>query len=315
MGKGKKRAVLVGCNYPKTQFGLHGCINDVNTIKAAILKFGFHESDINVLTDAPGSSVLPTGANIRDALNRMARNSKAGDVLFFYFSGHGTRIPIFQPGQPFKQDEAIVACDLNLITDVDFRRFVNRLPEGASFTILSDSCHSGGLIEKEKEQFGGEHMTTPVNPNKPKPSKVKAKGVPFDDIHGAINIAASILHGAVDLGQKIYGIFGKDVSLKFHPHYVDGLMVLDPPEEDDGILLSVCEANETSYDLVLGNKAFGAFTDAMFNVLNQHMGAGISNRQLVAEAAIILKENGFKQNPCLYCSDENTSTPFLGGFA
>ncbi|KAK5826632.1 hypothetical protein PVK06_021558 [Gossypium arboreum] len=116
MGKCTKRAVLVGCNYPKTQFGLHGCINDVNTIKAAILKFGFHESDINVLTDAPGSSVLPTGANIRDALNRMARDAKAGDVLFFYFSGHGTRIPIFQPGQPFKQDDAIVACDLNLIT-------------------------------------------------------------------------------------------------------------------------------------------------------------------------------------------------------
>ncbi|TYI24096.1 hypothetical protein ES332_A06G209500v1 [Gossypium tomentosum] len=300
MAKVTKRAVLVGCNYPKTQFGLHGCINDVKTIKDAILNFGFKESDINVLTDAPGSSVLPTGANIRDALNRMARNAKAGDVLFFYFSGHGTRIPIFQPGQPFKQDEAIVACDLNLITDVDFRRFVNRLPEGASFTILSDSCHSGA---------------TPVNPNMPKPSKVKAKSLPFDIIHGAIDTAAGILHDAVNIGQKIFGIFGKDVSLKFHPHYVDGLMVLDPLKEDDGILLSGCEANETSYDLVLGNRAFGAFTDAVVNVLNQRMGAGISNRQLMVEAAKILKDNGFDQNPCLYCSDKNTNATFLGVFA
>ncbi|KAA3478365.1 metacaspase-9-like [Gossypium australe] len=166
MAKVTKRAVLVGCNYRKTQFGLHGCINDVKTIKDAILNFGFKESDINVLTDAPGSSVLPT-----------------------------------------------------------------------------------------------------------------------------------------------------DVSLKFHPHYVDGLMMLDPLKEDDGILLSGCEVNETSYDLVLGNRAFGAFTDAVVNVLNQRMGAGISNRQLMVEAAKILKDNGFDQNPCLYCSDKNTNATFLGVFA
>ncbi|KAH1055307.1 hypothetical protein J1N35_033372 [Gossypium stocksii] len=71
MSRGTKRAVLVGCNYPKTQFSLHGCINDVEAIRGVILKFGFEQSDIIVLTDAPGSRVLPTGANIKDALNRM----------------------------------------------------------------------------------------------------------------------------------------------------------------------------------------------------------------------------------------------------
>ncbi|KAK8293828.1 hypothetical protein V6Z11_D06G215400 [Gossypium hirsutum] len=156
---------------------------------------------------------------------------------------------------------------------------------------------------------------TPVNPNKPKPSKAKAKSLTFDIIHSAIDTAAGILHDAANVGQKIFGIFGKDVSLKFHPHYVNGLMVLDPPEEDEGILLSGCEANETSYDLVLGNRAFGAFTDAVVSVLDQCMGGGISNRQLMVEAAKILKNNGFEQNPCLYCSDENTNTLFLGGFA
>ncbi|MFQ6644164.1 hypothetical protein Gotur_018492 [Gossypium turneri] len=278
MSKGTKRAVLVGCNYPKTQFSLHGCINDVEAIRGAILNIGFNESDVNVLTDAPGSPVLPTGANIKDALNRMVNKAKAGDILFFYFSGHGTRIPIFQPGQPFKQDEAIVACDLNLVTDVDFRRLVNRLPEGVSFTILSDSCHSGGLIEKEKEQIGAERMMTPARPHRPTPSKTKAKSLTFDIIH-------------------------------------NGVMVLDPLEEDEGILLSGCKANETSYDLVLQNRAFGAFTDAVVNVINMNLGVGISNRYLVAEAANILKNNGFEQDPCLYCSDENANSLFLGGFA
>ncbi|MFQ6656222.1 hypothetical protein Gotur_026423, partial [Gossypium turneri] len=100
----------------------------------------------------------------------------------------------------------------------DFRRLVNRLPEGASFTILSDSCHSGSLIQKEKEQFGGEHMTTTVNTDKPKPSKAQAKSFPFDIIHSAIDTAAGILHDAANVCQKIFGIFGKDVNLKFHPH-------------------------------------------------------------------------------------------------
>ncbi|KAA3478362.1 metacaspase-9-like [Gossypium australe] len=164
MSKGTKRAVLVGCNYPKAQFSLHGCINDVEAIRGVILNFGFHESDVNVLTDAPGSSILPT-----------------------------------------------------------------------------------------------------------------------------------------------------DVSLKFHPHYVNGLMVLDPLEEDEGILLSGCEANETSYDVVLGNRAFGAFTHAVVTVLGKHK--GISNRELMVEAARILKNQGFDQNPCLYCSDENTNATFLGDLA
>lgn len=31
---------------------------------------------------------------------------------------------------------------------------MNRLPKGARFTVFSDSCHSGGLIDKAKEQIG-----------------------------------------------------------------------------------------------------------------------------------------------------------------
>ncbi|KAH1055286.1 hypothetical protein J1N35_033351 [Gossypium stocksii] len=139
-------------------------------------------------------------------------------------------------------------------------------------------------LKKRKEQFGAEHMTTPVNPNVPKPSKVKAKSLPSDIIHGAIDTAAGLLHDAVNIGQKIFRIFRK--------------------------------ANETSYDLVLGNRQFGALTDAVVNVLNQRMGGGLSNRQLMVEAAKILKDKGlFDQNPCLYCSDKNTNATFLGDLA
>ncbi|GMJ14343.1 metacaspase 2f, metacaspase 9 [Hibiscus trionum] len=321
-----KRAVLVGCNYPHTKFRLHGCIQDVQSIKRVIMdKFGFHETNIQVLTDddrdgTPGwlPSSLPTGANIKAALNEMAKRAKAGDVLFFYFSGHGTAIPVLEAGRPFRQDEAIVPSDLNLVTDVDLRRFVNRLPEGVSFTILSDSCHSGVLIEKKKEQIGAaKKRKAPENPPKPK-GKAEIKFLGFHFISHVIDDAAGFAHdGGNKTSQGAHKIFGKDVSLKFHPHYTGGAIELGPVQEDEGILLSGCEVDETSYDIVLGDQAFGAFTDAVVKFLNgHHLCATISNGQLLAGAAKKLEEQGYEyeQNPCLYCSDKNKSEPFLGGF-
>ncbi|KAL5221471.1 hypothetical protein ABZP36_026184 [Zizania latifolia] len=38
--------------------------------------------------------------------------------------------------------------------DQDFRELVQKVPEGSLFTIVSDSCHSGGLLDKAKEQIG-----------------------------------------------------------------------------------------------------------------------------------------------------------------
>jgi len=39
-------------------------------------------------------------------------------------------------------------------TDEDFRDFVEKVPKSCRITIVSDSCHSGGLIESAKEQIG-----------------------------------------------------------------------------------------------------------------------------------------------------------------
>ncbi|ONK65557.1 uncharacterized protein A4U43_C07F38320 [Asparagus officinalis] len=43
---------------------------------------------------------------------------------------------------------------MNLITDDDFRDFIDEIPRGCRITIVSDSCHSGGLIDEAKEQIG-----------------------------------------------------------------------------------------------------------------------------------------------------------------
>ncbi|KAK5826625.1 hypothetical protein PVK06_021551 [Gossypium arboreum] len=250
-----KKAVLVGCNYPKTPYNLK-------------MMFNFDRRFIKVLTDnyIPGSWAMPTGITIKAALYEMVRTARPGDVLFFYFSGHGTAVPILKSGQPLRLDEAILPCDFNLITDVDFGDLVNQLPEKVNFRILSDSCHSCGLIDKERTNRS-QHFTE---------------------------------------GRKSPECITRAAKQK-------GLLDLQP-HEDKGILVSGCEAYETSFDVVLDGNFYGAFNDAVVKVF---MGgdAKISNKDLVTKARDILKQNGSDQTPCLYCSNADLHADFLGEVA
>ncbi|PON79908.1 Caspase-like domain containing protein [Trema orientale] len=151
-----KKAVLIGCNYPGTKAELRGCINDVKRMHQCLIdRFGFSEEDITVLIDTDDSYTQPTGKNIRAAISRLIRSADPGDFLFVHYSGHGTRLPA-ETGEDDDTgyDECIVPSDMNLITDDDFRDFVDQIPEGCRLTIVSDSCHSGGLIDEAKEQIG-----------------------------------------------------------------------------------------------------------------------------------------------------------------
>ncbi|KAF8115293.1 hypothetical protein N665_0029s0128 [Sinapis alba] len=307
-------AVLVGCNYPNTRNELHGCVNDVLAMKETLLtRFGFKQEDMEVLTDEPESKLNPTGANIKAALRRMVEKSQdgTGDVLFFHYSGHGTRIPSVKPVHPFKQDEAIVPCDFNLITDVDFRELVNQLPKGTSFTMISDSCHSGGLIDKEKEQIGpfsSRNRSFDME-------TTTSRALPFKEVLDHLSSLTGILTS--DIGTHLLELFGGDAGLKFRLPTIDLMDLLEKMTSrerhvDSGILLSGCQADETSADVGggEGGKAYGAFSNAIQTVLKENGGA-LKNKELVMMAREVLEKLGFQQHPCLYCSDQNADATFL----
>ncbi|XVF82539.1 hypothetical protein PTKIN_Ptkin16aG0057900 [Pterospermum kingtungense] len=317
---GKKFAVLAGCNYPSTEFKLHGSINDVVGMAELLVdRFGFHPSNVQLLTDefVPGfisafpTALFPTGENIKAELNKMVTKAERGDVLFFHFSGHGTIISSIEPGQAFRQIEAIVPCDLNVITDMDLRKLIRQLPEGASFTILSDSCHSGGLIDKDKEIIGPytvHKLIQPIRRTKYSP-KFLSGGIIFQAL-SLIPTAIDVASSAVSIFQHI---FKKEASLKFSNQGERDLS--RSLDENEGILLSGCRANEISGDVAasdsVGGVAYGAFTAAVRRVLDLNSGV-LTNRDLVMKANEVLKEYGFEQNACLYCSEENADAPFLG---
>ncbi|KAL6009807.1 hypothetical protein ACLOJK_000236 [Asimina triloba] len=316
--KAKRLATLVGCNYLKTRNELHGCINDVRAMRGVLVgRFGFEAENIQLLTDEPESPahLIPTGSNIRAALARMVDRALPGDVLFFHYSGHGTLIPSHAHGNRNKHDEAIVPVDFNLITDVDFRCLVNRLPEGASFTVFSDSCHSGGLIDKEKEQIGphDHHPTSDPPPRRP-------KFIPFQSILDHLSSTSGIQSPPQnEIAPHLLHLFGAEVSPKFKSPSSEDLqpqkLLQQPLAPDNGILLSGCQTDETSADMDpdddgSGSKAYGAFSNAVQMVLKAHQGP-ITNRELVTRARELLRATGFTQHPCLYCSDNNADATFL----
>ncbi|CAA7062081.1 unnamed protein product [Microthlaspi erraticum] len=151
-----KKAVLIGINYVGTKAELRGCVNDVRRMHISLVQqYGFSKENIKLLIDTDSSTIKPTGKNIRQALLDLVESAKPDDVLFVHYSGHGTRLPA-ETGEDDDTgyDECIVPSDMNLITDDDIRDLVDLVPNDCPITIVSDSCHSGGLIDEAKEQIG-----------------------------------------------------------------------------------------------------------------------------------------------------------------
>ena len=187
---------------------------------------------------------------------------------------------------------------------MDFRQLVNRLPKGASLTILSDSCHSGGLSDKEKEQVGASTVKNT------KSVSYRAKSIPLESILEHLTSLTSI--NTSDIGTHLLESFGDDASLKFRIPLLESDL-LESLKADEGILLSGCQANETSADMNAiegGGKAYGAFSNAVQMALKENSGE-LSNRQVVMMARKVLEAQGFEQHPCLYCNDENADATFL----
>ncbi|KAJ3708231.1 hypothetical protein LUZ61_011936 [Rhynchospora tenuis] len=207
----KKLATLVGCNYFNNEYELYGCINDVRGMAETLVsRFGFDRRNVTVLTDEPGSQPMPTAGNIKRAITDMIKKAKSGDVLVFHFSGHGTVYPATKPVPDHQVDEAIVGCDFNYVTDVDFRQMVDQLPSGTTLTIISDSCHSGGLINHEKEQIGSSTVKRTIHA---KDLKSKPRFIPHESLLQHLSSLSGI--ESQQIGDHIAHLFGDDASDKF----------------------------------------------------------------------------------------------------
>lgn len=150
-----KRAVVIGINDYSRQLrwpdgsvmwgSLNFCRPDADAIYHILLDaFGFDPAGITLLKDQSASS-----SNIRRAVAHMLAESEPGDVAMLYYSGHGGLHPGSREGTYY---QTIIPATGRWITDWDLWRAADALrPSEVNFTVVMDSCHSGGMGDPQPD--------------------------------------------------------------------------------------------------------------------------------------------------------------------
>lgn len=156
---GRRRALLIGINdysasrLPILQRGmsdrawsnLDGTVNDVDIMRDLLITlYGFKRADILTLTDQQATR----DAILRALKQHLLATAQNGDVVFFYFSGHGSQVRNSRSNEIDQLDESLVPansrCGAKDIRDKELLPFFNGiLDRGARLTIVLDTCHSG----------------------------------------------------------------------------------------------------------------------------------------------------------------------------
>jgi metacaspase-1 len=140
-------AVLAGIDtYERPEIpSLRGCVNDVVLVRRILKRyFGVPNDDIRVVVNARA-----TKANILHRLDASIRRCRPGDVLVFYFSGHGSQIRD-RDGDELSDalDEILCPYDMSwddgkFIRDDDIAHVFEGVPAGVLVEAFFDCCFWG----------------------------------------------------------------------------------------------------------------------------------------------------------------------------
>lgn len=154
---GQQRALLIGINEYKAndpgQVGnnngawipedLKGAINDITLMQQVLLtRFGVPESNITRLEDQAA-----TREAIISTMKQFISDTRADDMVYIHFSGHGSQVEDQNGDEQDGLDETILSYDARTpgvrdITDDELGRMLASLPTQNALVVL-DSCHSG----------------------------------------------------------------------------------------------------------------------------------------------------------------------------
>lgn len=257
-----KKALCVGINAYGHGSDLSGCVNDMNDWASALRARQF---DVETLQDKAA-----TGAAIRQRLTNMIATSKAGDVLVFQYSGHGSYVPDQSADEPDGVDECICPVDLwtnREITDDELRLIYGQRPLGIKLTVISDSCHSGTV-----SRFAA--ITTPPTMSRINAPVRKVRFLPPESF--LTSNRKSLLRG-----------------VRFRRSL--------PAGRHAGLLMSGCADPEYSYDAWFNNRPNGAFSYVALQALKT-LPVNATYQRWFNEIRKVLPSSQYPQTPALFGS-------------
>ncbi len=149
----QKFALLVGINKyrwsnRKTFKNLHGSINDVKAMQQILVnRFAFSPTNIRTLTDDEATH----DRILSEFQTFLVNRSRPGDIVLFYFSGHGSQVSDDNGDEADQFDETLVPYDsrdpeekiFDICDDEIYKYLVELFQKGAYTMLFLDSCHSG----------------------------------------------------------------------------------------------------------------------------------------------------------------------------
>jgi hypothetical protein len=166
------RAVLIGIDAYEMK-PLNGCVNDIDRIEQILLdRLGVPPERITrfaaPLAGAQSSSRLdslpPTRDGIREGLSRLAGEVGPEDLVFLYYSGHGSQVTTQLNGYKVTR-EALVPVDYwtgereprRLLYDFELNALLSRIAERArDLTVVLDCCHAASATREDIDRIGGD---------------------------------------------------------------------------------------------------------------------------------------------------------------
>jgi caspase domain-containing protein len=295
-----KRALVAGINdYSNWSAGvqvgsmtvtapsLNCCDADADSF-GQLLTDGFIFDEVTVLKDSQATSQA-----ILDGIKKILTNSTAGDVMCFYFSGHGGRMPETPGSSTTRYYETIIPYNSTMITSMDIAKIADALPPSeVNFTLVLDSCHSGGMF---------------LSPDSRGFTCDQASAQTFQAACSAIVpwiclLDSTLLDGNVaNLVMQATGICTMDVDSS-----------KNNPETARATLLSACDYSELSGETTsLGH---GYFTQAIIDVVNK-CDFAVSHPDLLATLrSRVVELAGSGQTPQLRGRPVRLEENFLAGW-
>jgi len=269
-----RKAFLVGINdYAPAGAGgpdLRGCVNDVRDFANTMGALGIvpiHPATMRIVTNRNA-----TKGNIVAGIKWLLSGAKKGDVLVFYYSGHGTYVVDVSGDELDRRDEAICPHDFAAagpIKDDDIRTLLSGLPAGVNLDVFFDSCFSG----------------------------TATRVLPTGDAAAATDgITVRFIEPPLD--QSIYADAAPSLPVK-------GILKEDGKGERDLVLVpglnhvlwSGCRDNETSGEGDVGGGVIrGFFTYAYCKCL-RGAGVGVTRAKLDSQVSLYLSKMGAGQHP------------------
>ena len=296
-----KRAVVVGINDYSVQGAnsLAMCVRDARAFYHLLVDaFDFEPANILTYLDQAASSDA-----ILRALRSCVVQSQPGDVICFYYSGHGSRLP--HPRQVGRSYEVIIPASGRWISDHELFSISDGLePSHVNFTCIFDSCHSGGMA-----------------------LEAEAKSPPMQQT--LADLIVQTTHTLIPCGSLLSPteriVCENNVSNLRLDH---GRIDLDPGPNYTTVpqakttLISGCAPDELSYEgPVTGAVKNGLMTRSFIDLVNRSSFA-IDHRTLVddlgqrvaAHVAALFPGAGIVQTPQLVGQDNRMGQDFLAGF-